>query len=363
MNRTIKKSLHWVISAVIIVFLIVFARTIDWSAAWHSMRNASLPLLAAAIVVNILSVVVKGVRWWLFLRPAGIKSLSLSLRATIAGAGLNNVLVASGGDAARVVFVSRASGVSSSMVLASMALEKLFDPIGFVMLLVGGVLLFDLPPQFERWKVPAEFVLVVIIALLAFFVYATRNSKPEREPERRAIARSFTGRMKAYFSHFANTASVLASGPRFGMAIALSLLSWAAQLATFAFAASAAHVSIPIAGSLACVLAINVGLILRATPGNVGFFQFAYALMALQFGVSRNDAIAVSLLIQTIQILPLTLLGIALAPEFIFKRSAKAGIVPQLDEEVKTVEEKIETGPTPVVPLAEAAKIEREKKL
>ena len=51
-----------------------------------------------------------------------------------AGAGLNNVLVASGGDAARVVFVSRVSGVPSSTVLASMAMERLFDPIGFVIL-------------------------------------------------------------------------------------------------------------------------------------------------------------------------------------------------------------------------------------
>jgi transglutaminase-like putative cysteine protease len=65
MNRTLKKSLRWVISAVIIVFLIMFARTIDWSAARHSMRNASLPLLAAAIGINILSVLIKGVRWWL----------------------------------------------------------------------------------------------------------------------------------------------------------------------------------------------------------------------------------------------------------------------------------------------------------
>jgi hypothetical protein len=32
-----------------------------------------------------------------------------------------------------------------------MALEKLFDPIGFVMLLVFGVIAFDLPAQFEAW--------------------------------------------------------------------------------------------------------------------------------------------------------------------------------------------------------------------
>jgi uncharacterized membrane protein YbhN (UPF0104 family) len=209
--------------------------------------------------------------------------------------------------------------------------------------------------------VPAEILLVVIILLLGFFVYATRHAKPEHEPERRAVPRTFIGRAKAYMANFARTARLLASGPRFAMAVVLSLVSWAAQLATFAYAASAAHVSIPIAGSLACLLAINVGLILRATPGNVGFFQFAYALMAIEFGVSRNDAIAVSLLIQTIQILPLTIIGIALAPEFIFKRTPGTA-VPTLDPEIKTVEEKLEAGPPPVIPPADAAKIEREKK-
>lgn len=358
MNKKLKKSLHWIVSAVIVVFLIMFARTIDWRAAWDSMRHASLPLLALAIGVNILSVLIKGVRWWLFLRPAGIKSLPLSLRATIAGAGLNNVLVASGGDAARVVFVSRASGVSSATVLASLALEKLFDPIGFVMLLVGGVLIFNLPPQFERWRVPAEILLGVIVLLLVFFVYATRNAKPEHEPERRAAPRTFGGKAKAYLVNFGRTARLLASGPRFGMAIVLSLFSWGCQLATFALSASAAHVTIPVAGSLACLLAINVGLILRATPGNVGFFQFAYALMAEQFGVSRNDAIAVSLLIQTIQILPLTLIGVVLAPEFIFKRSKKT-VVPELAQEVKMVEKKIEEGPPPTIPKADEAKIKK----
>src|SRR3954465_11849309 len=323
MSPKLKKGIRWAISAAILIFLILFARTIDWHAAWNSMRHASMPLLAAAIGVNILSVLIKGVRWWLFLRPIGVTSLPLAIRPTIAGAGLNNVLVASGGDAARVVFVARVSGVRSSTVLASMALEKLFDPIGFVILLVFGVLAFQLPPQFERWKVPAEMLLVLIVLLLVFFVYATRRMKPEHVPERRARPRTFMGKFRAYFVSFGQTAGRLATGPRFLGAILLSLGSWACQLWTFDLAASAAHVPMPLAGSLACLLGINVGLIIRATPGNVGFFQFVYALMAEQFGVARNDAIAISLLIQTLQILPLTLLGIVLAPEFIFRRGKK----------------------------------------
>jgi uncharacterized membrane protein YbhN (UPF0104 family) len=117
----------------------------------------------------------------------------------------------------------------------------------------------------------------------------------------------------------------------------ISLIGWILQLVTFALAAEAAHVSIPIAGTLACLLAINVGLVLRATPGNVGFFQFAYALMAEQFGVGRDDAIAVSLLIQTLQIIPLTLIGVLLAPEFIFRKGRKdpetEAVAHELEEE------------------------------
>jgi len=335
MSPKLKKGIRWAISAAILIFLILFARTIDWHAAWNSMRHASLPLLAAAIGVNILSVLIKGVRWWLFLRPIGIKSLPLAIRATVAGAGLNNVLVANGGDAARVVFVSRVSGVSSSTVLASLALEKLFDPIGFVILVVFGVLAFQLPPQFERWKVPAELTLVAIVLLLVFFVYATRHIKPGHVPERRAKPRTWWGKVSAYLTSFGQTAGRLATGPRFLAAMALSLLAWACQLWTFQLAAAAAHVPIPLAGSLACLLGINVGLIIRATPGNVGFFQFVYALTAGEFGVPRDDAIAVSLLIQTIQILPLTLVGIALAPEFIFRRGKEV-------RETEAVAKKIE---------------------
>src|SRR3954467_11427235 len=335
MSPNLKKGIRWVISAAILVFLIPFARTIDWHAAWSSMRHASLPLLAAAIGVNVLSVLLKGVRWWLFLRPIGVTSLPLAIRGAIAGAGLNNVLVASGGDAARVVFVSRVSGVRSSTVLASMAMEKLFDPIGFVILLVAGVLVFELPPQFERWKIPAELLLVLIVLLLVFFVYATRRMKPEHVPERRARPRTFMGKFRAYFVSFGQTAGRLATGPRFLGAILLSLGSWACQLWTFVVAASAAHVPMPLAGSLACLLGDNAGLIIRATPGNDGFFQFVYALMAEQFVSARNEQIAVSLLIQTLQILPLTLLGIVLAPEFIFKRGKK-------DNETDAVVRKIE---------------------
>jgi uncharacterized protein (TIRG00374 family) len=319
-KRNVSRALRWVLTAAIVVFLVIFARTINWTEAWTSIRSASLPLLAAAVAVNMLTVVIKAIRWWVFLKPAGSPSLPLALRATIAGAGLNNVLVANGGDAARVVFVSRSTGIPSSTILATLALERLFDPVGFVILLVFGVLTFSLPPSLEKWHLPAEIALVLIAILLTWFVYASRHAKPQHVPERRAKPRGIAGGVRAYLVKFAASTQYLTTGPRFVAALVLSMLSWVGQLVTFQLAANAAHVDIPLAGSLAALLAINLGLLIRATPGNVGFFQFVFALAVAPFGVERNDAIAVSLLIQTLQILPVTLLGVMLAPEFIFRR-------------------------------------------
>jgi len=326
-NPTLARWLRWLLTAAIVAFLIVFARTIDWTAAWRSIRDASPLLLLAAVVLNFLTMAVKGVRWWIFLKPAGSPSLSLAMRATIAGSGLNNVLVANGGEAARVLFVSRATGIPSATVLATVALERLFDPVGFVVLLAYGGLAFSLPPSLDRWRAPAVGLLVVIAALLVWFVYSARNVTPDSVWEVTGTPKGSWGKVKAYFSRFAMSTRSLTSTPRFIGALIISMLAWIGQILTFELAAAAAHVSIPVAGSLAALLATNLGLVVRATPGNVGFFQFIYALTAGQFGVARSDAIAVSLLIQTIQILPVTLIGVALAPEFIFKRSAGRGRV------------------------------------
>jgi uncharacterized protein (TIRG00374 family) len=321
-NPKVARALRWILTAAIVAFLVVFARTIDWASAWQSIRSASVPLLLAAVVVNFLSIAIKGPRWWLFLKPAGAPSLGLATRATIAGSGLNNILVANGGDAARVVFVSRATGLPSSTVLATLALERLFDPVGFVILLVYGVVVFPLPESLEKWQLPAEIGLALILIWLLWFVHTSRKVTAA-SPNNGPAARGFTGRVRAYVSGFAASTRWLTNGRRFAGALVISMIAWFGQIVTFQLAASAAHVSIPPAASLAALLATNLGLLVRATPGNVGFFQFVFALSVAPFGVARNDAIAVSLLIQTIQIIPVTLLGIALAPEFIFGRSVR----------------------------------------
>src|SRR6476661_5911359 len=161
MKPAVKHALRIGLTLVIIVMLIVFATKVNWHDTWRSIRNASLSLLIGAALVNLASIVVKGIRWWVFLRPIGVTSLPLALRATFAGAGLNNVLVANGGEAARVVFVARSAHVPSAKVLATLALERLFELVGYVTLLSLAATFLDLPHSLERVK-PFAIALLVL---------------------------------------------------------------------------------------------------------------------------------------------------------------------------------------------------------
>lgn len=315
MNQKVSHALRLGLTLLILALLVVFATKVNWHQIWASIRTASGTMLLAAALVNLLSIVVKAVRWWVFLRPIGATSLPLALRATFAGAGLNNVLVANGGEAARVVFVSRSAHITSAKVVATLALERLFELVGYVVLLSLAATFLDLPQSVDRVR---PFAIVALVAMGALLVWLLR-----RPDVVEAVAgpkpATWQGRLKRYGTRFIGTIATVSSGPRFIAALLLSVLAWGLQVATYQMTARAAHFPITTVATIAALLLVNLGFLFRLTPGNVGVFQTAYAAAAVAFGLDQNQAIAVAFLIQAQQILPVTALGVALAPEFIFK--------------------------------------------
>jgi uncharacterized protein (TIRG00374 family) len=239
----------------------------------------------------------------------------MALKATLAGAGLNNILVANGGEAARVIFVSRAAHVQSAKILATLALERLFELIGYIVLLAAAASFLELPHSLERTR-PVAWVALAGVSWLMFYLIR----RPERVNIEAPAATGWRARVAAYLQHFLDTLGGISTGPRFAAALLLSVAVWALQLWTYALTARAAGFDLPLVGTVAAILAVNLGFAVRATPGNVGVFQMMYAVTAAGFGMDKDQAIAVAFLIQTQQILPVTALGIALAPEFIFRR-------------------------------------------
>jgi uncharacterized protein (TIRG00374 family) len=312
MRTGTKRALRWIFSIAMLAAVILYGRTIDWATAWAAIRSASWPLLLLATLANFVTLSAKAVTWWIFLRAVGVTSLGLAVKATVAGAGLNNILVANSGEAAKVLFVTRATGAPSAAVLAALALERLFDLIGYIVLMAGAAYLLPMPPEVERWRLAAVGALLGVIVL---FVVLLRRS-----PGMVAATvhpTTLVGRVRTYLDRFMVSVRSILTLQRICLAMALSFVNWAAQIVTYHLVAVAAHFPISLVGSVTTLITANVGFLVRATPGNVGVFQMVYGVTAQALGLDKNAAVAVALLLQVIQNVPVTLLAVAIAPDLL----------------------------------------------
>jgi uncharacterized protein (TIRG00374 family) len=293
--------------------LVLVGRRLDWRSAADVLRGADPVLVVAAVGVNLLSLGLKAVRWWVFLRPLGHVPLPVVVRATFAGASLNNLLVAQGGEGARVLLVARATGVSSARVLAALALERTLDILSYLTLLVSTAWMVDLPGHIARWRSGATTALAVVALLvIALGVRARRTTSG-----RVGAPAVREGRFAAYLDRMRGGAVLGATPPRLLAGMLLSLAAWSLQVATYHLAARAAHLPLPLTGSIAALLAVGISFLVRATPGNVGIFQVIYALTVRSFGIPEAPAVAVALLIQTVQVVPVMLVATVAAPRLL----------------------------------------------
>jgi uncharacterized membrane protein YbhN (UPF0104 family) len=303
-----RRYVRWGLSVIVALLVVFAASRVDWHGASSTLMKASPLVVGAALIVNLSSLVLRGVRWWIFLRRVGAVPLSVAVRGAIVGSGLNNLLVANGGDAARTVLVARATRLPRTTVLATLALDRLFDPICFGLLLFVATFVIPLPGRLSKAQPVAGGALIVALGLLVLLIRA-----PADAPDAAVVTVGWRSTMRTLRQQVV----FLSTSGRFIMAALASIGVWGLQIVVFSLAARSVGVSLPVAGSIAAILLTNTGLILRATPGNVGYFQFAYALATSPFGVPTSAAVAAAVLLQLVQIVPVTLIALALAPRLL----------------------------------------------
>ncbi|HEX6631856.1 MAG TPA: lysylphosphatidylglycerol synthase transmembrane domain-containing protein [Gemmatimonadaceae bacterium] len=321
-----RRPLHVALTVAMLALLLAGARTVHWGEVWRAVRHASPVALVAAAIVNLLSLLLRGTRWWLFLRASGAPALGTALRGAVVASGLNNVLPANGGDATRVLLVARREGVSSATVLATVALDRLVELLSSAALLVAAPLVLPLPAPLRDWRGRGAVALAAIVALCALLMWrAARSPSPHPVHATERTTPAGGGRWRTvrdYLARFAHGITGLATPRRLGAALALSLLSWVGQAAVYHLTSRAAGFPASLAASTAAMLAVNLAFVVQTTPGNVGVFQLVYALVMAAFGLPHSAAVGVALLIQALQIVPVTALALLLAPHLARRRHA-----------------------------------------
>ena len=311
MKPALVRSVRWGLIALLVLGMLAYVRRIPWRNASAMLHHASFELLALALCFHLLALTGKAGIWWTFLTPLGGPRFTIVARGTLAGAALNSLFVGSSGEAGRVLLMSRLTGIPSASVVATVVLERAVDLCGFLTLLVWAAFLFPI----ARSLTFSAFVALSAVVTLALVQRIRRRCEP------RCVAGSISSpsivqRFRCYVHRVVTSTRTIATRRRVALAVVLTLVDWCSELASYSLVARAAHFPIGVSGSLLALLAVNVGFLIRVTPGNVGVFELVYATVAHSLGFPTDAAIGVALMLHLVQDVPTALLGLTLGVRF-----------------------------------------------
>lgn len=269
------------------IFAVRFGLTFPWTRTLKALARSDWTLLAGGAAANIGSLAARGAAWYLLLRRFGAPRPSSAVVATFVGAAVNSVSVSLSGEAARAQFVSGRDGIPFRDAVVSLVMTRLVEAVGLIVFL--SVALLAVPPWPSAPLLGPAVVLVLAALTMAYCVVPWN---------RRGVAG----------------------------AVMLTAVSWLGQWLSYHWSIEAVHIRVTPAASLAALVVSNVAGLLRLTPGNVGVVQGSLIVVLRGFHISVADALAAGLALQAIQVLPILVIGMAIAGRGGLRRLATASI-------------------------------------
>jgi hypothetical protein len=321
--------------------LYLFFRNIDIHEVWQIIRQGDARWLLLAFVMNLLNYFVRSLRWRYFFRP--IKKIGVwnSFYTTVIGFSVSAIFPARLGEVVRPVLLGNKEKISKSAALATVVVERLFDTLTILIMLVF-YLIFLLDPDKMNPEArstmlevkEAGFVLFFAVLGIVVFLFFLKR-KPAVKAFVRKIERILPKRLArsldSFLDSFIEGLSIL-EHPRLLIQITVwSVLLWMVISTTFwAVCRAYFNFSFPSTFLIMIVLAIGIAI---PTPAGVGSYHLACKIgLTRFFHIPDAQAGAVAVVSHFINFVPITLLGLL----FLWKEGLSAARLSEMTNEPET---------------------------
>jgi glycosyltransferase 2 family protein len=288
---------------------------VDYDGLFSALARANYLLLAPALLLWLVGYLTRTVRWRVILAGAGQDSLFELFGVLMVGFATNNLLPARLGEVARAYLMRERTGMRKTFVLASIFLERLFDGLALVAVIMVLSTLVRLPGWGREVEVAAMALFVGAAGGVAILLYRHELAARIIGLAARPLPRRFASFATSAFGSFLHG---LSSMRRPNVVVSTSILSivvWTIEWAAYYSVASAFDLglsSVDLAAACAFLLVVvNLGIMLPAAPGYVGTFQF-FAVSSLGvWGIPKEPALAVAIVAHLTQYILVTAIGLA----------------------------------------------------
>ncbi len=308
-----------VVSAVCIVLVL---RAADPAQTAEVLATAQAPLVLLLVALVVGDVLLRSTRWHRLLRPVAPLPWATVVRFAWIGFLANSVLPARLGEVVRSVLLGRHAGISRTMVLGTVVVERVIDLVVLVSIAAAGVLI-------AGTRLVATELVVTGLALAGALVGGLVLLVVFRERLAGTRAAGIADRMPRIASLAARLADGLAvvrDRRAVGAAVLLSLAAWTVGALAWWVGAAALGMGLAPGDAILVMAVVSLSTAIPSGPGYVGSWELA-AVAALGFlGVDASAALALALLVHGV-VLGVTIvggLGAAGLPALLARRHGRA---------------------------------------
>ena len=315
-NALLRGTLGIAISVVAIWILI---GSVDIQSALKVLATASPAWIALMLITGLVDIGARGARWRALLAPIAPLPYQVVLGYTYIGYLANNVLPARLGELYRSHALGEGEGVSRPTVLGTVVVERVVDTVMVVAIAAVAVLVLSVRGVMtSAVLLGLAFVSLLIIAL-GLGIAAHRLPGADRVAA--IIARR--PRLLELARRLRDGLAVAGQPKVIALALAFSALAWAASTGTFLAAGQAVGVQLTVAQAALLTSGVALVSIVPSGPGYVGTFELTVVAIADGFGIPKDSAFALGLLVH-VMILATTSIGGVIAMLAFRRRRAAA---------------------------------------
>lgn len=299
-----------------LIFLDFVFANLGWEELTTAFANANYWMLVPATLLVMIHIYFRTIRWQWLLKPMGEVGFWPAFRALVIGIAANTVLPARAGEFLRAYVIGRSTGISKTGAFATLVVERVFDGLTVLFLLLVVVVLGTRDERLQTFGlIGAVFYVGVMIALFVFIFnrQAVDNLIHQRLPKDLAEL------MLDLIDGFSQGLAILQNPRQLMMVTFWNILTWAVVPVSFWVTLLAFDFGAPIPWQTPVLMlpALGIALSVPGAPGGVGLFQAAVKLtMDITFAdlpkVANFDEVvaAVSIVLHLSQFAPEVVMGI-----------------------------------------------------
>jgi glycosyltransferase 2 family protein len=313
-----KRSLQLLLGVAISVAAVWFSmRGVSVPEVWQALSHSNLLLFGAVMGLTLFSFLLRALRWRSLLSGGRTATLDSLYSATMIGFMANNVLPFRLGEFVRAWALARREKCSTTMVLATVVVERVVDMLTLLAML--GVTMLVHPIQAsskaaEFTHAGATSLIAITVGLTLLLILLERTPGLARSIVHRLSARlpeRHRDRVAAALDHFVEGLGLFRDLPRLLWVFLLSFVLFYCFAVALQLSMVALGIDLPWYAGVTVLVISAFAIMAPAAPGYIGTMNLACVAGLALFGVTdRELANSFSWFYWAGQWLPVTLVGL-----------------------------------------------------